>query len=180
MERLRLEELVEGEEEKEDLVVEHELRGVEPEMIDWFWVYLFEAEGGREERNRRYRLWHPRDHVSFEWEEGGVVHRVVERIGETPPVEMRMRPENPEETPLPRSTPYRHAVASSILDRNARPIGWVMHEYDGTPLGTRMRSTFRLPSSLLRVVRDSLHRHCLEEMGEFTRFLPELYREEKE
>jgi hypothetical protein len=176
MERLRLEELVEAGEEKEDLVVEHELRGVEPEMIDWFWVYLFETEGGREERNSRYRLWHPRDHVSFEWEEGGVVHRVVERIGETPPVEMRMRPENPEEIPIPRSTSYRHAVASSILGKEDEPMGWVMHEYDRAPWGTRMRSTFRLPRSLLRVVRESLRRHCLEEMGEFTRFLPPLYR----
>jgi len=54
MERLRLEELVEGEEEKEDLVVEHELRGVEPEMIDWFWVYLIDlidpGVEGREEQ----------------------------------------------------------------------------------------------------------------------------------
>ena len=178
MERVRLEELVEGEEERGDLVVEHELREVEPEMIDWFWAYLSGTEE-REEMSRRYRLWHPRDHVSLEWEEGGTIQRVVEKMGDTPPVEMRMRPENPEETPLPRSTSYRHAVASSILDRNDRPIGWVMHEYEGAPWGTRMRSTFRLPSSLLRVVRDSLHRHCLEEMGEFTRFLPELYREEK-
>jgi len=101
---------------------------------------------------------------------------VVERIGETPPVEMRMRPENPEEIPIPRSTSYRHAVALSILDKGNRPLGWVMHEYDGAPWGTRMRSTFRLPRSLLRVIRESLHRHCLEEMGEFTRFLPQLYR----
>jgi len=94
-------------------VVEHELRGVEPEMIDWFWTYLFGTEE-REEMGRRYR-----------------------------------------------------------------PIGWVMHEYDGAPWGTRMRSTFRLPGSLLRVVRDSLRKHCLEEMGEFARFLPELCRAER-
>ncbi|MEM3012061.1 MAG: hypothetical protein QW084_01695, partial [Candidatus Hadarchaeales archaeon] len=140
MERIRLEEMVE-EEESEDLVVEHELRGVEPEMIDWFWTYLFEGPmEGRDEAIRRYRLWHPVDHVSFEVEEGGTVQMVVERIGETPPVEMRMRVENPDETPIPRSPSYRHAVASSILGKGDRPVGWVLHEYDVMPGGTRMRS----------------------------------------
>lgn len=168
-------------EEMEDLVVEHELRGVEPEMIDWFWTYLFEGTSeGKEEANRRYRLWHPVDHVSFEVEEGGTVQRVVEKIGETPPVEMRMRVENPDETPVPRCSSYRHAVASSILGKDDRPVGWVLHEYDVMPGGTRMRSTFRLPRSLLHAVREALRRHCLEEMGEFTRFLPQLYRRKEE
>jgi len=180
MERIKLEEVAE-EEEREDLVVEHELKGVEPEMIDWFWIYLTEgAMQGREEATRRYKLWHPRDHLSFEGEEGWMIHRVVERIGETLPVEMRMRVENPDETPIPRSTSYTHAVASCILGKNDRPIGWVLHEYDRMPGGTKMRSTFRLPRTLLSMVGENLRRHCLEEMGEFTHFLPKLYGERRE
>lgn len=179
MERLRLEELAGEAEEKEDLVVEHELRGVEPEMIDWFWTYL--AEGGAkgtEEATRRYKLWHPRDHVSFEWE-GETVHRVVERIGETPPVEMRMRAEPPDEIPIPRSPSYSHAMAESILGKGDKPLGWLLHEYEKMPGGTKMRSTFRLPATLLSVVREALRKHCLEEMGELTSLLPELYRKER-
>ncbi len=41
------------------LVVEHRLRGVTPEMIDWWWDNI---------DNDSYRLWHPRDHIAFEWQ----------------------------------------------------------------------------------------------------------------
>ncbi|MFX0049437.1 MAG: DAPG hydrolase family protein, partial [Candidatus Hermodarchaeota archaeon] len=41
-----------------DLVVDHELPGVTPEMIDWWWDNIDSSE--------RYKLWHPDDHKSFE------------------------------------------------------------------------------------------------------------------
>jgi hypothetical protein len=44
-----------------DLVVRHELRGVTPEMIDWWWDNIDTTE--------RYRMWHPDSHLTFEWEE---------------------------------------------------------------------------------------------------------------
>ncbi|MFX1306436.1 MAG: DAPG hydrolase family protein, partial [Promethearchaeota archaeon] len=37
-----------------DLIVVHELSGVTPEMIDWWWDHIDNSE--------RYRLWHPKDH----------------------------------------------------------------------------------------------------------------------
>jgi hypothetical protein len=42
-----------------DLVVDHSLLGVTPEMIDWWWDNIDTTE--------RYKLWHPKDHQSFEW-----------------------------------------------------------------------------------------------------------------
>ena len=41
-----------------DLVVDHELHGVTPEMIDWWWDNM----------EKGYPLWHPEDHISFVWE----------------------------------------------------------------------------------------------------------------
>ena len=43
-----------------DLVVDHILPGVTPEMIDWWWDNINTTE--------RYKLWHPEDHKSFQWE----------------------------------------------------------------------------------------------------------------
>ncbi|MFX1277541.1 MAG: DAPG hydrolase family protein, partial [Promethearchaeota archaeon] len=62
-----------------DLVVDHELKGVTPEMLDWWWHNIKNTE--------RYKLWHPDHHISFEWEklpeEGeqfGAIQRVIETV----------------------------------------------------------------------------------------------------
>ena len=34
-----------------DLVIEHELRGVTPEMLDWWWINMVNSQ--------YYLLWHP-------------------------------------------------------------------------------------------------------------------------
>ena len=87
-----------------DLVVEHELHGVTPEMIDWWWDNINTTE--------RYKLWHPEDHKSFEWEvspkEGhvGAIQRVVENIGI--PTTLRIRWEDPSQSPIP--IEYSHAL----------------------------------------------------------------------
>ena len=39
---------------------EHEIRGVTPEMIDWWWDNM----------EKGYPLWHPVDHHDFKWAEG--------------------------------------------------------------------------------------------------------------
>jgi hypothetical protein len=41
-----------------DLIVDHELRNVTVEMIDWF----------ADNMEKSYPLWHPEDHKSFVWE----------------------------------------------------------------------------------------------------------------
>jgi hypothetical protein len=42
-----------------NLVMEHELHGVTPAMINWWWDNM---------DNDSYRLWHPEDHLALEWQ----------------------------------------------------------------------------------------------------------------
>lgn len=158
-----------------DVVVEHELEGVTPEMIDWWWDNINEE---------RYALWHPKDHKGFTWEvhpkekgHFGAIHVAVESIGEAGEFAFRIRWEEPGNVPIPITR--KHAVAASILDESGNPLGWLVHEYEAMPGGTRMRSTFKIPAALPKEFAEHLHKHCQEEMGNLPKFLPELYRKEK-
>jgi len=164
----------ESKSETVDLVVEHELQGVTPEMIDWWWDHINNTE--------RYKLWHPEDHVSFEWgvppsKHGhvGVVHIVIEKIGETPPIKMRIRWEDPSSVPI--STTYSHVLAASIIGHDEKPLLWIVHEYGAESYGTRMRSTFRFPAKMPSFILDAMRKHNEEEMGQFPKFLPKLYKQ---
>jgi hypothetical protein len=156
-----------------DLVVDHELRGVTPEMIDWWWGHIDTTE--------RYKLWHPKDHKSFKWEVSpkkghvGVIHRVEEEIGGTPTT-LRIRQEDPSSIPI--STTYSHVVASSTLGPDGKPMSWIVHEYEEMQHGTRMRSTFRLPAGVPQWFIEGLRKHCHEEMANLPKFLPQLYKKE--
>jgi hypothetical protein len=162
-----------SESETVDLVVDHELQGVTPEMLDWWWGHIDTTE--------RYKLWHPKDHKSFKWEVSpkkghvGAIHLVVEEIGGIPTT-LRIRQEAPSSIPI--HTTYSHIIVSSVLDQDDKPISWLVHEYEATQHGTRMRSTFRLPAGIPKQFIKGLHKHCHEEMANLPNFLPELYEKE--
>lgn len=154
-----------------DVVVEHELRGVTPEMIDWWWDNI--------ENTERYQLWHPKAHLSFDWEvppsksgHVGTIQIAREKIGGIPST-LRIRWEEPSSVPI--STTYSHVLAASTLGHHDLPISWITHEYKAESYGTRMRSTFRLPAKTPRLFRKALRKHNKEEMRQFSEFLPELY-----
>jgi hypothetical protein len=156
-----------------DLVIEHELHGVTPEMLDWWWKNMVNSQ--------YYQLWHPKDHISIEWEippsrEGnvGAIHVAEERIGEIPAKRLRIRVEDPSSSPI-RAT-YSHVRATSMLGPDNKPVSWTTHEYKAEPYGTKMRSTFRLSADTPKQFIDALRQHNKEEMGEFPKFLPELYK----
>ncbi|WXG39817.1 MAG: phloretin hydrolase [Candidatus Freyarchaeum deiterrae] len=164
----------ESKSETVDLVVEHKLRGVTPEMIDWWWDHIDNTE--------RYKLWNPEDHVSFRWEAPPSRHRhvgaiqvAVEKIGETPPIKLRIRWEDPGSVPI--STTYSHVNAGSIIDQDNKPLIWLVHEYEAETNGTRMRSTFRFPALIPPSILDDMRNHNKEEMGQFPKFLPKLYKQ---
>jgi hypothetical protein len=156
-----------------DLVVDHKLLGVTPEMIDWWWDNIDTTE--------RYKLWHPKDHQSFHWEVSpkkrhiGAIHRVVENIGL--PTMLRIRWEDPSTSPIP--IEYEHALTASILDQNDNPTSWLLHEYESIENGTKLRTTFRLPSKIPKSFIEALRRHNKEEMSEFANFLPKLFEENR-
>ena len=152
-----------------DLIVDHELTGVTPEMLDWWWDNIYNTE--------RYRLWHPQSHIAFRWEHKsdehvGMVQEVTEKIGVFPTT-LRIRWEDPSLVPIPRV--YRHANAGSVLDNSNQPMSLILHQYESMPGGTKMRSTFRLPAKTLGWFMKELRKHNKEEMGQFQVFLPALY-----
>jgi hypothetical protein len=158
------------------VVIEHELRGVTPEMFDWWANNINNSE--------RYKLWHPKDHISFEWEvppsqtkDGhiGATSNFVEKIGGVL-IRGRIRYIDPTSSPIKTTYPYVHAGCS--LGANDEPRGYSCHEFKAEPWGIRVRSIFQVPADAPREAMDALRQHCKEEMGRLPEFLPELYKRE--
>ncbi|OGN91530.1 MAG: hypothetical protein A2Z75_07640 [Chloroflexi bacterium RBG_13_50_10] len=157
------------------LVMEHELRGVTPEMLDWWWDNM---------DNDTYKLWNPQDHIALEWQippsqvgHAGAIHMACESISDIPAHILRIRWEEPGAAPIP--TIYSHVNLGSVLAPGTDdiPLGCAVHEYEETSYGTRMRSTFTLPAAVPPQFLDSLRKHNIAEMGRFPEFLPQLYKQ---
>jgi hypothetical protein len=160
--------------ESMDLIIDHELIGVTPEMIDWWWKNMVDST--------YYKMWHPDDHVSIEWEvppvrEGniGAIHIAEEKIGDSPVTKLRIQVIDPAASPIVAT--YSHVRATCVVDTSGNPVTWIVHEYEPQPGGTRMRSTFRLPADSPQQFVNALRKHNKEEMGQFPKFLPGLYRQ---
>ncbi len=81
------------------LVIEHELHGVTPEMLDWWWDNM---------DNDSYKLWNPKDHIALEWQipprqmgHIGAIHMACESISDIPPQILRIRWQDPSARSLP-------------------------------------------------------------------------------
>lgn len=160
--------------ETKALVIEHELHDVTPEMIDWWWDNM---------DNDTYQLWHPEDHLALEWQippdkvgHAGAIHMACEKISDVSAQILRIRWEEPESAPI--STIYSHVNVGSPLGPGPDdiPMGCVVHEYEEASYGTKMRSTFTLPAFLPEEFVSSLREHNTIEMGQFPKFLPQLYK----
>ena len=155
------------------LVMEHDIGGVTPAMITWWWSNIRDTQ--------RYKLWHPRDHISFHWEippttgHVGTIQVAREKIGGIPAA-LRIRFDDPAGT----RSDFPCLLAGSILGDDDTVLVRLTHEYGPAHCGTRMRSTFHLPALLYRFLQNGLRRHNLEEMSTFTGFLPELYKNDHE
>jgi hypothetical protein len=150
------------------LVVEHELKDVTPEMITWWWDNIQDTE--------RYKLWHPKDHIAFEWvvtpTQGhvGAIQKATEKIGGMP-MTFLIRWEDPKSV----KTEYQNVLAASIISDDGNVIMRFSHEYEATPYGVHMRSTFHVPGRVSWIIRSGLRKHNIEEMARFSEFLPDLY-----
>ena len=159
--------------ETKDLIVDHEIPGVTPEMIDAWWFIMSDT--------KNYKLWQPKDHfwARFEIkEENGkttFIQHVLENIGGIPSL-LHIRAEDPNTISIARN--YSHVFTGASLNSAGIPYAWIVHQYEEMPGGTKMRSTFRIPAKAPGFFVSALKKHNLEEMGEFSRFLPELYKKE--
>ena len=146
----------------------HEIQGVTPEMIDWWWDHIDTTD--------RYKLWHPVDHHSFEWlvspAQGhiGAIQRIVESFGgmAAPPIEIRW------EDSKRASAEYNHVLLASSTMNGERAAD-LMHEYEEAPYGTRLRTHFHFPPGPPEEFIKAVYQHNKEEMGYFSTFLPDLY-----
>lgn len=161
-----------------DIVVDHELPGVRAEMIDWWWMNMVDT--------RFYILWHPWDHFWIKWEVPpteemtankniGAIHIANEKIGNSPVRNIHVQIIDPAENPI--KPTYSHQRAVKVpSDTEGKLVGWIRHEYeDAPPWGVRFRSTFRYPP-MSNEETAALIKHNKEEIGQFTVFLPELYK----
>ena len=159
-----------------DVPVEHgEIKGVTLEQFRWWGFNMHTPE--------RYRMWHPQDHISHEArtetdKDGNTVTVLYaeERIGEYGASMLRLRMEDPESSPVSRT--YKPMASGTMLGPDDEVIGGVYHEYEETPDGLKMHSTFRLPAKTPREFQQAIHDHSITEMATLPRFLPELYARE--
>ncbi len=155
-----------------DAVVEHdELIGVTPEMIDWWWVNM----------EKGYPLWEPNDHKSFVWEVPppvggylGAIQIAEEKMGPMPPMKIRIRWDDPDGCPIPRT--FEHAIVASGINAEGEVQAMILHEYEKSPRGTRMRSTMRFLGPVPPNLPEIWKRHDRAEVSTFPSFLPDLYR----
>jgi len=155
-----------------DAVVDHdELVGLTPEMIDWWWVNM----------EKGYPLWEPNDHKSFVWEVPppvggylGAIQIAEEKMGPMPPMKIRIRWDDPDNCPIPRT--YEHAIVASGVDPEGKVGAMILHEWEKSPRGTRMRSTMRFLSPVPPALPEIWKKHDRAEVSNFPRFLPDLYR----
>jgi hypothetical protein len=152
-----------------EIIANHELHGVAPEMIDWWWDHIDTTE--------RYKLWHPTDHISFKWlvspaQQGhvGAVQRIEEFLNGIPetPATLDIRWEDAKDA----DAEYSHVLLATVT---GDAQGNLMHEYEVAPFGTRMRSHFHLAPETPEEIVGALYEHNKQEMQNFTTFLPELY-----
>jgi hypothetical protein len=155
-----------------DAVVDHdELVGITPEMIDWWWVNM----------EKGYPLWEPNDHKSFVWEVPppaggflGAIQIAEEKMGPLPPMKIRIRWDDPSTCPIPRV--YEHAIVASGINPDGEVQAMILHEYEKSPRGTRMRSTMRFLGPVPPGLPEIWKLHDKSEVTTFPRFLPDLYR----
>jgi DAPG hydrolase PhiG domain len=156
-----------------DLIIDHELPGITPEMLDWWWLQMGDTQ--------RYKLWHPKDHISARWEispEDDLLHHTqlaCEKLGGLPTL-LRIRVKDP--TEILESRTHDIAIGGGVLNNYDKPVVFVVHEYQSVPDGPlKMRSTFRVPALMPPPIRKSIRRHNRQEMAQFPIFLPKLYSE---
>lgn len=136
--------------------VRTDMPGVTPAM--WAWWF-----GWHGEDSRRYKLWHPRAHVSAHWRDGvsadhrcppryvGRTSLISEYIGSTL-LRAAIRFVAPETLGLPAGDDGALAVCARLGSGDV-PVdaGWFIHHIRSTPEGAEMRSRFWLGGPHLAV-----------------------------
>lgn len=157
-----------------DVVVDHgELPGITIEHLKLWDTYIHVPE--------YYKMWHPKDHISHsiktvKEKNGQTVTYMYaeERIGDYSASKMCLRKEPVESAPVKQI--YQPVATNTSLGPDGEILGGVYHEIKPTAKGMIMRSTFRVPAKTPKEYIEAMRKHSLEEMANFPKFLPELYK----
>ena len=173
--------------------IEHDvIRNVTPEMLVWWFGHLEgDVEIGGAKYNR-YRVWHPRDHVSLEYVKrnpdgsvgvGSVIH-LVEMLDAQPKylVDVYTEITKLDETGY-RHTPRVHGLKVAVMTYEFErvPEGTLYH--NNIMVGARGLLGKLINPFIRRFVFDEANgrawiKHNIEEVGNFEFFLPDLYQKE--
>ena len=136
-------------------VVEHELKGVAPESLRWYYMN-FDSES--------YRMWHP-CHIGLQWEKKvagpGACHIAWEKIGGKLAA-YRLRVDPLDKAPVAPRNPAA-AIVITCLDTQGEPLWQILSEYAPGPEGTIKRSTFVFPAATPDEFVESHRQHAIEE-----------------
>ena len=147
-------------------------------MVDWWFGYVRDTE--------TYKMWHPA-HRFLEWDEKrspghyiGATHTIEEQVG-TKIFKVRIRFYDPKEVfdvSRFKAARWGAAVCGDAIDEKGIPHGYLIHTVRDTDYGCEMRNRFWLLHNPDDKVGLGVMTHNLEEMGNLSDFLPDLYARE--
>jgi hypothetical protein len=155
--------------------------GITPRMIDWFWNNL----------EKGFLLWHPREHQPLRWavpvEPGnpvGAVHLAPQTWSDGTFRNLYIRFEDPATLApaIQERIVHEHCIVAAGLGFGPEsldvpePMGYRVHQWQKTDFGVVGRSS-AIPRTRPESREEGLvwARHCAEEIGNWGRFLPQLY-----
>ena len=155
---------------------------ITPRMIDWFWSNM----------EKGFLLWHPSQHEPLQWavpvKPGnpiGSVHIAPQTWNDGTRQNLYIRMEKLEEVPaaIRDTICYEHVVIVAGLGLGEEaltandPMGFRIHQYEKTDYGVVGKSS-AIGARKKETHADGLvwSAHCIEEIGNWGVFLPELYK----
>ncbi|MGB3623583.1 hypothetical protein FT643_00230 [Ketobacter sp. MCCC 1A13808] len=170
---------------KNRTVIEQEIKGISPEMLEWWWDNINTTE--------RYALWHS-THTSFEWLNHpaqpnhldysiGASYLATNRLADFDIITKvtRIDPSVAE-----KKVEYEHWMLSEIefegYDQLTNP-GWILYEFKANEAtdGIVLRTSFKLPNqigSIFPGYSQALALQIREKMQNLADFLPALFQQE--
>lgn len=147
-----------------------------PEMWDWWF-------GWHGSENARYKLWHPKAHLSAEWEDGrndncyiGRNSIIEEYIGETP-LDAAIQFKSPLDFGFSFESINQTDKAVYICAKIGHPkfpvdYGYLVHQVRVTPEGTEMRSRFWMSGKYVSARHDNIINHAAVKILQKFKTLP--------
>jgi len=164
--------------------IEWELDGVTATMIDWFWSNM----------EKGFILWHPEEHEDFYWDISpatagkfiGAVHVPPQQWANGDRRESFIRFDDPRSIPqeMEDCIVFNHVVIIAPISTSAKdycretshaatPLVYRLHQWAPSDLGVKgMSSCFLEPAEK----GEGWTKHCVQEIGNWEVFLPDIYK----